>query len=146
MNACQTVWSAWWWPASLEWMRTSDSHQTSISPSTNPESLSRTVPVCFSSFFKITGWDRYTSDPTDQSFRQWFIYHWTTSVFLHYPFLFLSGVFHVRQGKFVCVAQFRHKASQNALQEHTDYIKRHSKLHLKDIKIALKRHWNLHLK
>ena len=29
----------------------------------------------------------------------------------------------VRQGKFICTAQFKHKATQSALQVHTDCIK-----------------------
>ena len=30
-----------------------------------------------------------------------------------------------RQGKFICIAQFRHKATQSASQAHTNDIKRH---------------------
>ena len=32
---------------------------------------------------------------------------------------------YVRQGKFICIAQFWHKATHSALQEHTNYIKRY---------------------
>ena len=39
-----------------------------------------------------------------------------------------------RQGKFICIAQFRHKATQSALQAHTNYIKIHKIIYLKDIK------------
>ena len=41
------------------------------------------------------------------------------------------------QGKFICIAQFRHKANQSALQAHTDYIKR---FHLKNIQNCIKKH------
>ena len=44
-----------------------------------------------------------------------------------------------RQGKFICITQFRHKATQSALQAHTNYIKK-QKVHLKDI--AFKRQDN----
>ena len=37
----------------------------------------------------------------------------------------LLSAWHVWQGKIICIAQFRHKATQGALQEHTNKIKRH---------------------
>ena len=40
-----------------------------------------------------------------------------------------------RQGKFICIAQFSHKATQSALQEQTNYIKNLIK---QTLKIAFK--------
>ena len=37
-----------------------------------------------------------------------------------------------RQGKCVCIAQFRHKETQSALQDHEDNTKGHKKLHIKN--------------
>lgn len=36
----------------------------------------------------------------------------------------------LRQGRFICIAQFEHKATESALQGHRNYIKGHRKLHL----------------
>ena len=46
-----------------------------------------------------------------------------------------------RQGKLICIAQFRYKATQSAVQVHTNYIKRH-KFNLKDIKNCIKKNKN----